>query len=300
MAHPAESWGWGTFFFDWNNDSHLDLFVCNQFHPDSLFQNNGAPPAVNVAAEANVGGPVADDQPSFAAAYADVDGDGDLDLLFNNPSTIARLLINHEGEKRSWVKLRVIGAGPNTMAIGANADVTAGGVTQFQELLAGGNSFLGQNEQVLHFGLGSQKIVSSAIVRWPAKGPTRILTNMPQGHRWDIYPPSKLGDADRDGDLDHADRLAMCGGQGAVASGAEMLDFDGNFVVNGGDLLAFKVAYLARGHRWGDLDGDNVVGGADLAILLGAWASVNCLADLDADGTVGGSDLAILLGDWGG
>ena len=49
----------------------------------------------------------------------------------------------------------------------------------------------------------------------------------------------------------------------------------------------------------GDLDGDGGVGASDLAILLGAWGTLDPRADLNGDGTVNAADLAQLLGAWG-
>ncbi|MDZ4829955.1 MAG: FG-GAP-like repeat-containing protein [Phycisphaerae bacterium] len=300
VAHPSTFWGWGAFFFDWNNDGRLDLYAVNQQTTNSLFQNNGAPAAVDVTAAAQIGGPVGPGRSTYCAAFADIDGDGDLDILINALTGPATLHINHEGSKRNWVGLHVIGVGPNTTAIGANAEITANRATQFQEIYSGGNSYLGQNQQELHFGLGRATSVSSAAVRWPSNGPVRTFTSMPAGVRWNIYPPARLGDSDLDGDVDFADRVALCAAINTpVTLGVEMLDFNGDFVINAQDLAAFKAQFTSAGGRWSDLDADGVVGGADLANILGAWGSATCLFDLNADGTVDAADLSILLGDWG-
>lgn len=299
VAHPSVYWAWGAFFFDWNNDRHLDLYVINQEGPNSLFHNSGAPPAVDIALEAAIGGPTPVARSKFCAAYADIDNDGDLDILLNPLAGPVDLYINHEGSKRGAVRLRVIGDGPNTGAIGANADLTADGVTQFQEIYAGGQSYLGQNEQILHFGVGSAKQATSAIVRWPSRGPTRTLSNIPVHQQWIVWPPAVLGDADHDGDFDFADRLAIVAAFGPVAPGQERLDLDGTFVIDSADMLLFKGKFEAAGLRWADLTNDGLVNGADLAMLLGGWGSSGALIDLDGSGRVGGGDLALLLGDWG-
>jgi hypothetical protein len=302
VAHPGDTWGWGAAFFDWDNDSRVDLYVCNQFDANSLFDNSGTPPATDVAEAAGIAGPIGNNQASYCVAVGDVDLDGDLDVLLNEMGTKLQLYINHEGEKRSSVTLRVIGDGPNTAAIGANADVNfmrnRRPATQFAEIHAGGNAYLSQHEQVLHFGLDSATVVTSATVRWPSAGPTRSFTNMPANERWTIYPPSMLGDGDRDGDLDGLDRDALCAAKGPVVPGTEIFDFNGDFVVSQADTTAFRGAYSAGGRTWSDLDGDEHVNGADLAMLLGAWGGPNCDADLDGDGVVGGADLGLLLGEW--
>ena len=219
--------------------------------------------------------------------------------MMNDQSVPVTLYINHEGEKRSWLRFRIIGDSPNTRAIGAFAQVTASGVTQVQEIYGGGNSYLGLNEQMLHFGLGSAKLASAASIRWPGTNVIRTFSSIPVNHRWTIYPTAKLGDADQDGDVDAVDRASLCAAKGAVQPGTEMLDFDGNFIIGQGDILAFKAKYIASGLRWADFSGDGHVDAADLAILLGAWGSSDCLKDLNGDGTVSAPDLSILLGDWG-
>ena len=283
-------------FFDWNNDGRLDLYVNDQFSANSLFQNVGRPPLVDVAVEANITG---SNSASYCASSADLDGDGDLDVLLNNFDEPVSLFINHEGTKRNWLGMRVIGDGPNTAAIGANAEITAGGVAQFSEIYAGGNGYLGQNEQTLHFGLDAATVANTAVVRWPSGGVMRSFTTIPANHRWTIYPPSKLGDADLNGDVDASDRALLCSSLGPVVHGAEMLDFNGDFMIDAADIAAFRVRFEGTGRNWSDVDGDGVVGGSDLAQILGQWDSSNCVADLDGDGVVTAADLSILLGSWG-
>ncbi len=295
VAYPAIGWGWGATFFDWNNDGRLDLYVHDQFAPNSLFQNNGSPPLVNVAAEAGVGG---SNLASYCSAYGDIDGDGDIDILMNNLGEPVTLFINNEGEQRHSISLRVIGERSRAAAIGANAEVTANGVTMYRESYAGGNSYLGQNELTLHFGLDRASVARSAVVRWPSGGPSRSFVSVPAG-QWSIYPPAKLGDAEQDGDIDAADRAALCEAVGDVSRGREQFDFDGDFVIGAADVAAFRSRYAAAGLRWSDLNGDGHVDASDLAILLGAWGASECLTDLDASGQVNAADLSILLGDWG-
>jgi hypothetical protein len=300
VAHPTLDWGWGAMFFDWNNDGRLDLYVNDQFSANSLFQNNGGPPLVDVAGAAGIAG---SDLASYCTAYADIDGDGDLDVLLNNMGEALTLFVNNEGEKRNAIRLRVISTSSASEAIGANTDITVGHTTMYRESYAGGNSYLGQNELTLHFGIGAETVATAGIVRWPANGPTRSLSSIPAGHLWDVYPPAKLGDADRDGDLDAADRAALCAALGPVvhvgALGTEMLDYNGDFTIGSSDVAAFAAAFNAAGGKWADLNTDGVVNAADLAIILGAWGSSECDMDLDGDGNVSAADLSILLGEWG-
>lgn len=304
VGAPSTSFGWGCTFLDFDNDGNLDLYVVNASSPNRLYRHTGVPPAEDVAEQADIAGLVGDwTIASYGIACADVNGDGAPDLLLNPQNAAVSLHINHEGLKRRWLVLRVVGEWPNTAAIGANAEIAFASAganrTAFREIYAGGNGYLGQNEQVLHFGL-DQATHASAIVRWPSGGPIRTLTNIPADHRWTILPPSMLGDADRSGQLEFAERLAQCAALGAVALGTELFDFDGDFVIGAADRSAFRDRFEEEGGLWADIDGSGTVGGADLAILLGAWGSGDCLADLDGDGIVGGADLATLLGAWTG
>lgn len=295
VARPTETWGWGASFFDWNNDGHLDLYVHDQFQPNKLLQNDGAPPLVDVTAAAGIGG---SSLASYCSAFGDIDGDGDLDVLMNNLGEPLTLFVNQEGAKRAFISLRVVGERSLAEAIGASAELRTGKRVLYRESHAGGNSYLGQNEMRLHFGLGAAAGADEVAVRWPSLGPTRTLGPVPAG-LWSVYPPGRLGDADLDGVIDHADRLAMVAAVGAVTPGREMLDFDGDFSVSASDLAAFRTRLEAEGGRWADLTGDGTVDAGDLAILLGAWGEGAGLADLDTDGAIGGGDLSLLLSDWG-
>jgi hypothetical protein len=308
FARGEAEWGvanlkmsWGAIFWDFDNDRDLDLYVNNEFQPNALYRNPGAPPMTDIAAAAAVAGTA---NLSFASAVGDLDRDGDLDLLLNNYGGPVRLLMNQEGAQRNWLRLRVAGDGRVRDAIGASAALVARGAKgqplppQWREVLCGGNSFLAQHETTLHFGLGNAAGVDSIEVRWPAGGPTRTLTSLPMNARWTAYPPSRLGDVDGDGvvgPLDWAQYAQW--GLGPLVPGREMLDFDGDSDLDGADVAAF---WASSAFARGDLDASGAVGGSDLAIMLGAWGSAGSAADLDLDGSVGAADLSILLGAWSG
>lgn len=160
--------GWGAVFFDYDNDGRQDLYVCNiQTHTFSaqnrLYVDQGAWPCTDVAPALGVD----DTFNSLCVAVADVDDDGDLDLLVQNWGDNLRLYINHEGETRSWVKFRVVGRWPNLFAAGADVAVRTGNRWQRKQILVGGNGFKGQNDMTLHFGLGSATSVDEVVVTWP-------------------------------------------------------------------------------------------------------------------------------------
>jgi hypothetical protein len=291
VAHHQMSWA--AILWDFDNDGHLDLYVNNEWSANSLYRNRGAPPMRDIALDVGLGGTAAN---SFVSIVGDIDGDGDLDLIQNNHGANVRLYVNHEGSRRSSLRLRIAGVHPNHHAIGATATARFGDRSQWAQVLVGGNGYLGQNETTLHFGLEDAEIVDEIEVRWPAGGPVRLLRNLPAGATWTAIHPASLGDANGDGVVDRADLELLCGWIGQpLVPGREALDLDGDGAIDELDAEAFwGVASFLRG----DLDGDGRIDGADLAILLAEWGTNACRSDLDLDGIVGGSDLAILLSRW--
>ncbi|MFO0828585.1 MAG: CRTAC1 family protein [Phycisphaerales bacterium] len=287
--------GWGAEFFDFNNDGNLDLYINNQLIPNAIFLNPGVPPCINVSAQANVPG---SDAYSYASSAADVDMDGDLDLLVGDVGSNALLYINHSGDGLNWMKLRPVGIGRNTFAVGGFAKIwlDANGSPRFRDIYAGGRSYLGSDQMEMFVGLETRATLPKVEMHWP-KGPSgvvvRTLTNLPANHAWSIYPPGRLGDADGDGFVTRIDHAVFdaCLAEGFV-HGCEMMDFDGDSDIDAADQAAFL-------KRASDFDGDGVVGASDLGILLGAWGTPNLSCDLDGSGLVGAADLAVLLGAWG-
>ncbi len=174
--------GWGTNFFDYDNDGELDLLVANgHVYPVAdtagwgtsykqrllLFRNvRGKFYEVGSSAGAALNFPRA----SRGSAIGDFDNDGDLDILLNNIDDAPTLLRN-DGASRAghWLAVKLIGdvklKSPRD-AIGATVFCAAGGKTMRAEV-ASGRSYNSQSDMRAHFGLGAATKIDSLEVRWP-------------------------------------------------------------------------------------------------------------------------------------
>jgi ASPIC and UnbV/FG-GAP-like repeat len=179
-ASPGNAVGsaWG----DFDNDGDLDLVVGDDGGNNRLYVNSGAPSytftRVLTGAEVSEGGN------TFGCSWADMDGDGDLDLFFANQQNQANFLYRNDGAVGSWLGVRCVGTVSNRSAIGAKVRVSAviGGqhIRQTQEVLAQ-SGYNSQNLE-LHFGLGDATRVDTLRIEWPS-GLTETFTDLP-AQRW--------------------------------------------------------------------------------------------------------------------
>lgn len=100
------------------------------------------------------------------AAFADIDGDGDLDVLLTATGGAPRLLRNDQTLKHHWLRLKLVSKYSNRDAIGAVIEVVAGGKTQRQQVMPT-RSYLSQVELPVTFGLGNQTAIDRVTIYWP-------------------------------------------------------------------------------------------------------------------------------------
>lgn len=119
------------------------------------------------------------------AAYADLDGDGDVDIIVVENGGPARVFINRLDRPEHSVRVTLAGTGKsNRDAIGARVTATVGRQTLTQQV-SGGQSYLSAPEKTLTFGLGPAAKIDTLEIRWP-DGALETLRDLPGGSRLEI------------------------------------------------------------------------------------------------------------------
>jgi hypothetical protein len=203
-------WSWAPLFADYDNDGWKDLFVTNGFLRDYtnmdfirymgdyveqrgrmgredvldvvmkmpssnvinyIYKNNGNLTFTNKGSDWGMNIP----SNSNGAAYADLDNDGDLDLVVNNVNQPAFLYQNQTTSQlgHGYLQVKLEGAGQNTLGVGAKVTLYAKGQRQYQEQMPS-RGFQSSVSPVLHFGLGQEQEIDSLRVVWPS-GKQQVL-----------------------------------------------------------------------------------------------------------------------------
>lgn len=176
--------GWGAQFLDLELDGDLDLALVNgtiralavprpgpapapwtaYAEPRQLFVNRGDGTFDDLSASVpSFGGPP---EPGRGLLAADLEGDGDLDLVVTNLAGPVRIFENVAPRKGSWLAVRAVDPALRRDAIGARVDVTAGG-RSWSGFVGAGGSYLCSGPPLLHFGLGPGHAAVDVVVTWP-------------------------------------------------------------------------------------------------------------------------------------
>lgn len=170
----------GLAFLDADLDGRLDLLAANGHvepeigrvqasqryaQPPQLFWNCG-PRCVRRYAPAALIGDLAQARVGRGLAYADIDGDGDLDVALTETGGAAALLRNDQASGHGWVRIALRAEPPNVHAIGAKVTATAGDTSQVRTVTPA-RSYLSSVELPATFGLGAASSVDAVTVRWP-------------------------------------------------------------------------------------------------------------------------------------
>jgi len=223
----ATDWSWCPLLADFDNDGYKDLFITNGYLRDYtnkdflrywgdykirkamgrepvqlmdlvkampssvlkkyIFRNNGDLTFTNMQSAWGIDqGAV-----SSAAVYADLDNDGDLDLVVNNINQDAFVYRNmsRERDNTSYLAMKLTGSGGNTAAIGAQVYLYTKGMRQYQEVNPA-RGYLSCMPAEQHFGLGKATVVDSVQIRWP-NGEWQTLRTIAVNQRLEAKEPPK-------------------------------------------------------------------------------------------------------------
>jgi hypothetical protein len=201
----ATDWSWATLFADFDNNGTKDLYVASgpwvnwinvdrikgiygkdffdknleklditgkykvhnkpttETH-DYVFKNEGNLKFTDVSSEWGL----SQKSGSYGAAYADLDGDGDLDIVVNNGENTASIYENKANELyplHNYLRVQLHGSGMNSKGLGGKVYVYCGKNLQMQEITSV-RGFISCSEFVAHFGLDTVKLVDSVRVEW--------------------------------------------------------------------------------------------------------------------------------------
>ena len=177
-------WGWGVAWADIDNDGDLDIVQTNgldwpapffsEYHhgdfiddPSKLWINDGNGQFTQSAESIGF----TDTRSGKALVTFDYDNDGDLDVFVVNCGEHPVLYRNDGGNDNNWLKIKTVGTESNRDGIGAfitlTADSNSPSEIQVREV-DGGASMMGQNDRMVHFGVGTDTILDELKVVWPS------------------------------------------------------------------------------------------------------------------------------------
>lgn len=206
-------WSWSPLVADFDNDGWKDLFVTNGYRKDLTQQDyvtyfrDSIQRTGGLSSEAypdiqqflkylpeqkvsnylyinnqqlgfnNTTQAAGMNQPSFSngSACADLDRDGDLDIIVNNIGEPAFIYRNDTNTK-NWIQIDIQQSNGNTDGLGSTANVYAGDIHQFAMMMIN-KGYYSTSEPILHFGLGTASVIDSIILTWP-DGSKEMLRNV--------------------------------------------------------------------------------------------------------------------------
>ncbi len=199
---------WGDAFVDLDNDGWPDLIAANgQVYPQvdslpsgaryrqpkNLFMNERNGTFCDAAQQA--GPALQEPRVSRGLAIADLDNDGNVDVVIGDLDGAPMVLHNAGVPGAHWVSFELAGTKSNRLAIGARLTLVAGGMTQTDEVRSGG-SYLSQNDLRVHFGLAGAKKIDSLEIRWPS-GKIEKLGNLDPDRFYAVLEGSGVVSADK-------------------------------------------------------------------------------------------------------
>src|SRR5256714_1331573 len=172
--------GWGTMFFDFDNDGWPDLLLANGHvypevdkqhlgsnfqEPKILYRNNGNGMFTDISAEAGSG--ITKSTSARGLAVGDLWNSGQLSAVISNMNAHPSLMVNQIKSPNHWIAFRTIGTKSNRDGIGARLTLSAAGRLRVDEVRSG-SSYSSSSDMRVHFGLAQTNKVDFVEVRWPS------------------------------------------------------------------------------------------------------------------------------------
>ncbi|WP_416442379.1 VCBS repeat-containing protein [Leeuwenhoekiella sp. A16] len=203
----STDWSWGPLFADFDNDGHKDLYITNGTRreinnndffnhlktdrnhlEDSLLQKSLSIPSEKIDnfmyknngglsfEQANEEWGIEYKGFSNGVVYADLDNDGDLEIVFNNIDDHASVFENSSSASNNFITLRFKGQEKNKFGLGVRAFVTTDSIEQMQELTLT-RGFQSSVAPELHFGVAQAKSIKAIKIQWP-DGKVQMMENV--------------------------------------------------------------------------------------------------------------------------
>ena len=172
--------GWGTMFFDFDNDGWPDLILVNGHvypevdsqhlgssykEPRILYHNNRDGTFSDISASAGTG--ITTAASSRGLAVGDLWNDGKLSAVISNMNAAPSLLVNQIRTSNHWIAIHTVGTKSNRDGIGARISIRTATRTLVDEVRSG-SSYISNNDMRVHFGLGSASKIEWVEIRWPS------------------------------------------------------------------------------------------------------------------------------------
>ena len=192
--------GWGTKFLDFDNDGRRDLFVAQShvldtvsrvrqgfdyLQPPLMLRNEGAS-FINVSS--SLGPAFARPAAGRGAAFADLDDDGDIDIVIANLDGAPTMLRNDGGNSNHWLTLKLRGTRSNRQGIGTVITIVDDRGRPQSGVCSTASSYQSSSDSRVHFGLGDATMVRRVDVRWPS-GTEQVLGEVAADQILEIVEP---------------------------------------------------------------------------------------------------------------